>query len=612
MVAISVCLTALFPVFYASGALAQTGRVKSIVSFGDSMTDSGLAEEITKKNGPVIPSDAYFKGRFTNGPTYIEILAKNRDIPLNNNAVGGGTTSDKLVQGWLGGKFGEPLRSDGSIQPVPGVDTQIVQYLEKTKNTPGVKLNTTLFTIWSSGNDKFDNTILNLGKEGSYFAKSQYGNWEALAKSGAVNILTVVPAPFDAFDISYGTELVVQSLAFQAAYPQVKLELYQSVSIFGPIVMNPTAFGFEHTTTETCCTDCFSAFPPVGAAAVCADPDKWIIWDGIHVTAAVHRLVASSLDEFISQKLLRKMMFTRAALTVLLLASSAAASINTIVAFGDSLTDNGNAKALLAAVGIPFPNTFFEGRSSNGLTYIEVVANAYNVNLINRAVAGATTNDKIIQGFLGDITVPGGFLPVPGVDAQIDAYIKETPKTDKPCDKSSPVRVLRDPSTLVTIWAGGNDFLNNQGRRLNRTGDYFATANYDNWAALAKAGTKNILNIISARGSPFEDAYGNEVIKQAKRFLADFSNVRLELFEMSTVTLPIVADIKAAGFDHGFDEICCTDCITGLPPFGKATVCANPDKWMNYDGIHPTAELHRRYAKGVEAFIASKFGLDGF
>src|SRR5688572_13095314 len=71
------------------------------------------------------------------------------------------------------------------------------------------------------------------------------------------------------------------------------------------------------------------------------------------------------------------------------LSASSALAFSQIVAFGDSLTDNGN---LQAATNGMFPAApYFDGRFTDGLVAVEVMASKLGVPLNNRAIAGALT-----------------------------------------------------------------------------------------------------------------------------------------------------------------------------------------------------------------------------
>ncbi|KAJ3112543.1 hypothetical protein HDU96_004427 [Phlyctochytrium bullatum] len=276
--------------------------------------------------------------------------------------------------------------------------------------------------------------------------------------------------------------------------------------------------------------------------------------------------------------------------------------IRTIVNFGDSLSDTGNAFKLTTEKGLKpsVPSDAYPtGRFTNGPVYIEVFAKSRNLRLLNSAIGGATTSDKVVQGFLGNITAgPQFYVNVSGVDTQIREFTSSLTNRI----------VLSLPTTLVTMWSGGNDKLDNEKFGLGKTGDFFAKANYDNWAALAQAGARNILTMLSPRLSAFENAYDEETIAQAARFRTDFPRTRLELFDMSGPTFGVLANLTGSGFEFGVDKFCCPLCFTGLPPGGKATVCENPDKYVLWDEIHPSAEMHRRFAAAVEDFVSGIWG----
>ncbi|KAJ3095077.1 hypothetical protein HDU97_007308 [Phlyctochytrium planicorne] len=277
-------------------ATAHGHGIKKIVMFGDSASDTGRAYKLTKDNGPAIPSSLYWQNRFSNGPVWIELITTSKNITLDNHAIGGATTSDKLVQGWLGNKFGEPLRSNGSIIHVPGLDTQINQYLSYPELTPKDQI---LYTLWSCANDHIDNDILKLNKTGDFYAKAQWDLWVQLSNAGAKNIMVVVPPPKSLFDIQYALELHLLAAEFQLSHWSVKFGLFELPLTFVKIVAGASLYGFKGGLDAVCCTDCFSG-PGVGK--VCEDPESVIVWDGVHPSAKAHRIIAEDAANFIQAR----------------------------------------------------------------------------------------------------------------------------------------------------------------------------------------------------------------------------------------------------------------------------------------------------------------------
>ncbi|KAJ3108364.1 hypothetical protein HDU97_001489 [Phlyctochytrium planicorne] len=268
--------------------------IKRIVVYGDSLSDNGNALTLTTTLGMPIPASPYYKGRFTNGPNYIDYFARLRRVLLKNYAFGGATTNDKVLKGYLGDY------NSGNYIPIAGVDTQILTYL-KTRGSKidRKKANSTLHLMWIGGNDKADNENMGKGQTGDYYAKANYKNWQLLAKNGAKNILNLVSAPLATFDYQYGEELKKQVGLFRTNYPNVKIEYYEMVEIIGLILQNPASYGFEHGMTEACCPNCL-AFNPT-SVTVCPDPEKWIIWDGLHPSTKTHEIFAKAVDAFIAK-----------------------------------------------------------------------------------------------------------------------------------------------------------------------------------------------------------------------------------------------------------------------------------------------------------------------
>ncbi|KAI8800003.1 hypothetical protein BJ742DRAFT_874919 [Cladochytrium replicatum] len=286
-------ILAFAPAVLGEKCIDRPPRVQKIVSFGDSLTDTGACAELTKNNGPIIPSNAYYKNRFSSGPVWLDYLTSAKKLAVNNFAVGGATTDDALVQGWVGGKFGEPLRKDGTIQKVPSAATQLQSYLKKQdENKKNI-----LYTVFVGANDNFDNDILKLGKTGAYFAAAQTAIWNTLVKNGASQILSIVlPKELGDFYASYGASIDTQVADFKKANPNVKIFKYEvPVTVFLPTSYNPPLIGDP----AHCCNDCFNGLPPTGNATVCSNPDAYSSWEGLHPTTVVHKSVANGIADFI-------------------------------------------------------------------------------------------------------------------------------------------------------------------------------------------------------------------------------------------------------------------------------------------------------------------------
>ncbi|GAB6096831.1 hypothetical protein JCM14469_30840 [Desulfatiferula olefinivorans] len=115
---------------------------------------------------------------------------------------------------------------------------------------------------------------------------------------------------------------------------------------------------------------------------------------------------------------------------IVLLASVATADYDTVIAFGDSLTDHGGLNALVPSA----PEVW-----SNGDTWVEYFADELNAALDNNAIGGAMTEGHEDAGIQAQ-------NPNLGLTGQVDTYIAGGP-------------AYVPSRTLFTILIGGNDLL---------------------------------------------------------------------------------------------------------------------------------------------------------
>lgn len=135
-------------------------------------------------------------------------------------------------------------------------------------------------------------------------------------------------------------------------------------------------------------------------------------------------------------------------------ASANAPAYSSIVAFGDSLSDNGNFAALVGGV---FPGPAYgyaPGRFSNGPVAVEYLAQSLGVGLTDFAVGGARTGPSLNSssdnyaddsGEAAAFGLPANYFNGTGVRAQVGAYLAATHGT-------------ADTNALYFVWAGPNDF----------------------------------------------------------------------------------------------------------------------------------------------------------
>ena len=263
-----------------------------------------------------------------------------------------------------------------------------------------------------------------------------------------------------------------------------------------------------------------------------------------------------------------------------LLAQSAQAA-SQLVAFGDSLVDNGN---IVDYLGVTFPNSpYFQGRFSNGPVAVEYMATQLGLNLDDRAVGGAYSGNG---NRLAD-TNPTRLSAISstGTAQQIAAYIQE---------KGGVV----DSQALYYIWAGGNDFFTNPGPATVSTAIGNLAADV---SALYAAGARNFFIPNLPDLSTTAVALQQDATYQAgARQLTQFFNVNLsntlsglegrlsgsniQVYDAYSFLTTLRNGYAAQGFNVT------TPClVTGSAP----SLCSNPSQYYLWDNVHPTAGVHQ-------------------
>ncbi|RPI48318.1 MAG: hypothetical protein EHM59_01560, partial [Betaproteobacteria bacterium] len=121
-----------------------------------------------------------------------------------------------------------------------------------------------------------------------------------------------------------------------------------------------------------------------------------------------------------------------------------------VVAFGDSLSDDGNVYQLTQGYPnnplLPFPwdQYYVGGRQSNGRVAVEFLSLNLGVPLRNFAQVGATTGTTNVWDD-GSLGVPAGTLGLSGILPQVQSYVAQPAASDS--------------NALYVLWGGPNDFL---------------------------------------------------------------------------------------------------------------------------------------------------------
>ena len=275
----------------ASGASAQTyGR---LVVFGDSLSDNGNLSAVT---GGAAPGPAYYQGRFSSGPTFVELLG----FTLGRQTAGSPVTGS--IDYAYGGS-----RTDTLATPGPGMRTQLSQY-----TAAGGRFGATdLVSILGGANNIFQ-ALPTAGASANPtgaitpVATAAAGDinfiTNSVAAAGAGTILvTNLPklsltpqfrgttaAPLADFAVTtFNGALLTGLQTTAAANPNSNIIVMDLFKIGDTIAGNPGAFGITNVTTA-----CYNG------VTVCTDPG-YFYFDGVHPTALGHQIIAKLATDYL-------------------------------------------------------------------------------------------------------------------------------------------------------------------------------------------------------------------------------------------------------------------------------------------------------------------------
>lgn len=291
----------------------------------------------------------------------------------------------------------------------------------------------------------------------------------------------------------------------------------------------------------------------------------------------------------------------RLALTAAALAAaSSAQAYSQIVAFGDSLSDNGNLHALMAKFNVNTPaSPYFEGRFSDGPVAVEVMAKQLGLALDDRAYGGATTGT-------GNKTATP-ILDATGMTSQVKQYLGE---------KSNAV----DAEALYFVWGGGNDVFKLLDSATPITTDAVsqvllkALTNYEGMIrSLDDAGAQHFFlptlpdlgasGLGFAGGATMQNAlhmisvgFNQGLTYTANKLEAELG-IDITLFDVYPSFLSVTKEIVGAGGTASLP------CWTGNYSGTGGTLCADSDQHVLFDKVHPTAYVHNHLGLQMAAAV---------
>lgn len=279
----------------ASAASAQS--YSRLVVFGDSLSDNGNLYAASGNTQPTSPP--YFQGRFSNGPVFTELLG----FTVGRSAAGAPVTGS--INYAYGG-----ARTDSSAFP-PGMRNQLLAYT----GAGGTFGRNDLVSILGGANNIFQ-AVPAAGASANPTGAIQpvalaaaadinfIVNSVAVAGAGTILVsnlpnLAITPqfnqgagapaAPLaDYAGTQFNGALLSGLMTTAAARPGTNIILMDLYKVTPALAARPGAFGLTNVRDA-----CFNGI------TVCATPDTYLYWDGVHPTAAGHRLLAALADDYL-------------------------------------------------------------------------------------------------------------------------------------------------------------------------------------------------------------------------------------------------------------------------------------------------------------------------
>lgn len=267
-----------------------------------------------------------------------------------------------------------------------------------------------------------------------------------------------------------------------------------------------------------------------------------------------------------------------------------------VLAFGDSLSDNGKADG------------YGNGVYSNGQVWVQYLAQDLNISLMDMAYGGAVSGKNVPYGwrtvYNNTYTATGGntaaatyYANLSGYDSkyglnwQVDEYI---------------VNVMGSKNisnSLITMTAGGNDFFNYYANTVLGT-PYSPQSALDFAAGLYNPNVA-AANIATAVSKLIAEGGQNFLIQNLAmpgNAWASAFNYYLNLYvsDLSTVANIVILDMTQFGADvDNTDSTWMANCAAN-PGACAGTTYA----WWDQVGVHPTTEVHMQIADYAASKVA--------
>ncbi|KAI8637112.1 SGNH hydrolase-type esterase domain-containing protein [Parasitella parasitica] len=259
----------------ALSASAVSATADKIVVFADSYTDDGN----DYSNSQFPPSPPYYEGRFSNGPTWLEHVAKSVSVPVENHGYGGATTDNADVysefNGWTVPGLKQQvstLKSNGTADSLYVIEiayndlNSIInpdQYKVVNKNLTYEKVGQNVVSAVKDIVTKYH------AKEFAFFNVAPFDKWPVIKDADKPKAKKLID------DYNEYIESEIKKIS------TINAKFYDLHGWFLEKIANPAPLGLS-VTNGPCVWG-------IGNTTACSDTDKHFFWDSYHPEAKVHK-----------------------------------------------------------------------------------------------------------------------------------------------------------------------------------------------------------------------------------------------------------------------------------------------------------------------------------
>ena len=263
-------------------------QYSQLIVFGGNFEDSG---NDAIQSPPVLgfsapPSPPYFEGRFSNGPTWVDILADRLGMPRPSPSEAGGR--NYAYGGASSGSWPNPLVERFGIL---NVNDQVALFLED--NVPS---GDELFFVpgWTSivdfgdGQPNVDNAAATVGQSIADLA---------VAGAREVIVMNLPPGSRGRFDLSgllepYNSALAEEIQLLREEHAGLKIYEFDAYRVVAGILDDPGSIGISILTGQAC-DDCGTG-DRENPTQIADNPNDYLYWDLLDFTVPVHEALGNA------------------------------------------------------------------------------------------------------------------------------------------------------------------------------------------------------------------------------------------------------------------------------------------------------------------------------